>query len=359
MLLLLLPLALALPLQQEGDTAESSDPEFVLGASCTAEGLTPEGEYDQGKIAECGECWENLGQGTEARECVARFLPNIGVACRELLEVEEEDQAEILRCFYDYVLSLDKAEEVRQGVRQFLELTDTDEEEEEEVDSEYVIGTSCTLEARGEDGSFDEARIGDCSACWERVGEVLTETGLPAARACVQQFTPSMGAACSHQLAELEVGDYRRGKAVFACFLDFVRETDVDGEVQAGVAKYLRESVETEYVLGTSCTIEARREDGSFDETSIEECGRCWEEAGAELLSQEGLVKAKQCAVVHLPKIQEACSEDIENLLPEDTEQGRKVFRCFYDYVLDHDLEEVVQTGVREYLERQDDQGRV
>jgi hypothetical protein len=160
---------------------------------------------------------------------------------------------------------------------------------------------------------------------------------------------PNIHTACQQGLDALQAEDYEQGKAVFACFLNYVKENDVDGQVQAGVAKYLWESVDEEYVIATSCTIEAMADDGSFDEAAISACNECWPWANS--LSPEGLPRARECMAAHMPNIGAACREDTELLVPGDEEQGRKVLRCFYDFVLDNDVDEVVQTGVRDYLD--------
>ena len=342
--------------EAEGDQADL-DEQFVIGASCTIEARQADGSYDEERIKECASCWpweadrnslseEGLPQ---AKSCIEEFMPTISTACQgviaEINVGDEEKGQEALKCFLDYVKENDIDNEVQNGVTEYIEEENGADNSEDET--EYILGTSCTLESRSEDGTYNEDYIEECGACWEGVGDALSEDGLPKAKACMAEYLPNILASCQDLITELTPRDYQKGEEVFACFDSYVMVNDVDREVQEGVAKYLEESADTEYVLGTSCTIENMREDGSFDEEGIQGCGECWEEAG------ESVDAMKSCTVVHLPRIADSCKEEIEAIGSGDDDEGRKVFRCFYDFVLDNDIDEVVRLGVRDYLDSQ------
>ena len=94
---------------------------------------------------------------------------------------------------------------------------------------------------------------------------------------------PNVGEFCKEVLDELQVGDYEKGKEAFNCFLDYVELVDEDGEIQAGVVRYLEESLDSDFVIATSCTIEAIKfgqalGDGFDLEEGIPACSRCFDE---------------------------------------------------------------------------------
>ena len=340
----------------ETEAREDLDEQFVIGASCSIEARQADGSFDEERIKECGSCWpweadrnslseEGLPQ---ARSCIDEFMPTIGAACQGVISEinigDERKGQEALKCFLDYVKQNDIDNEVQNGVTEYIDKENGAESEDE---TEYILGTSCTLESRSKDGTYNEDYIEECGACWEGVGDALSEDGLPKAKTCMAEYLPNILAACQGLIEELTPGDYQKGEEVFTCFDSYVMENDEGREVQEGVAKYLEESGDTEFVLGTSCTIEHMREDGGFDEEGIQACGECWEEAG------ESVGANRACAEVHMPHIAESCQEEIEALGSGDDDEGRKVFRCFYDFVLDNDVDEVVRLGVREYLDSQ------
>ena len=91
----------------------------------------------------------------------------------------------MLACFLAVVRSEDGEEEVQEWVAGYLVNS---------RDKEFIIGTACTLSALGEDGSFDEARIGGCGACWQETGDTVSLQagleGLEAAKSCLLHWMP-------------------------------------------------------------------------------------------------------------------------------------------------------------------------
>ena len=349
----------ALPLNETKE--DDIDEEFILGSSCTIEAQEEDGRFNFERIKECGRCWEdivgdNIGseETKQAEECVQKFLPKIGAACGEVINKAEEDN--VLLCFYEYVMDNDPEGVIQAEVRSYLNELNNNEEDIEDIgedvdDAEYIIGTSCTIEAIERSGEINETRIEECGKCWEAAGDALSETGLPLARQCLQRFMPNIGEACKDVLDELQVGDYEKGKEAFRCFLDFVELVDEDGEIQAGVGRYLEESLDSDFVIGASCTLEAIEFGQSlgenFDlEEGVAACSNCFE-AVEDLVTEEGLTKAAECRKTFTPRIDDACPHgELGNL-----DEQRKVLRCFYDFVLDNDPDEVVQIGVRDYLD--------
>ena len=375
-LLCFLASAVALPLSNEADE-DDIDEDLILGSSCTLGAREADGSFNVEQIKECGSCWEDIGdtQDSEeanqaADECIEKFFPNIGFACEGVFNKTEVDKSEAqqrkeaLLCFFEYVKDNDPEGVIQAEVRSYLDEIKTNDEVIEEGsgdeieegsgevdDAEFIIGTSCTIEAFETSGELNETRIEECGKCWEAAGDALSETGLPLARKCVQMFLPNIGEACKEVLEQLEVGDYEKGKEAFECFLDYVELNDEDGEIQAGVGRYLEESLDSDFVIGTSCTIEALEFGQSLgDDFDLEEgvaaCSNCFE--GVEdLISEEGLEKAAECRRIFTPRINKDCPHgEVGN-----QDEQRKVLRCFYDFVLDNDPDEVVQIGVRDYLD--------
>ena len=363
-LLWLLASSAALPLNEAEEN--DIDEELILGSSCTIEAQEADGNFDFEQIEECESCWEDIGdnigseESKQAEECIQKFLPKIGAACHDVINKTEVDKSrqkkKVLLCFNEYVKDNDPEGVVQAEVSSYLDEMNNKEEEigeaEEDVDNaEYIIGTSCTIEAIESSGEINETRIEECGKCWEAAGDALSETGLPLARQCVDRFMENIGEACKEVLDQLQVGDYEKGKEAFRCFLAYVELVDEDGEIQAGVGRYLEESLDSDFVIGASCTIEAigfgQSLGDDFDlEEGVAACSNCFE--GVEdLVTEKGLRKAGECRKTFTPRIDEACPHgQLGNL-----DEQRKVLRCFYDFVLDNDPDEVVQIGVRDYLD--------
>ena len=361
-LLWLLASAAALPLNEVEE--DDIDEDLILGSSCTIGAQEADGNFNFEQIKECGSCWEDIGdtlnsqETYQAEECITTFFPRIGAACEGVINKTDVDKSqqkkEVLLCFFEYVKDKDPEGVVQAGVRSYLDEINNTEEEIEEADvdnAEYIIGTSCTIEAIESSGEINETRIEECGKCWEAAGDALSETGLPLAKQCIQKFMSNIGEACKDVLEQLQVEDYEKGKEAFQCFLDYVELNDEDGEIQAGVGRYLEESLDSDFVIGTSCTIEAiefgQSLGDNFDlEEGVAACSNCFE-AVEDLVTEEGLGKAAKCRKTFTPRIDEACPQgELGNL-----DEQRKVLRCFYDFVLDNDPDEVVQIGVRDYLD--------
>lgn len=358
--LLLLASTKALPVKEA--FKDDIDQDLVIGSSCALGAQQANGSFNLDQIEECGYCWEDVGDLEEIQQaeiCIDKFFPEIGAACESVLSKTDTDNMirEVFACFWEYVLDNDPEGLVQEEVRSYLgeinnqEILDEVGEVDEVGEAEYIIGTSCTIEAFDDSGEINETKIEECGRCWEAAGDALSETGLPLARNCVQEFMPNVGEFCKEVLDELQVGDYEKGKEAFNCFLEYVELVDEGGEIQAGVGRYLEESLDSDFVIATSCTIEAIEfgqalGDGFDLEEGVAACSSCFEEV-PDLVTKDGLERAATCRRNFTPRIDEVCPQgELGNL-----DEQRRVLRCFYDFVLDNDLDEAVQIGVRDYLD--------
>ena len=120
-LLLLLPLALALPAQDPLVQLESNQ-DFVIGSSCTIEAFDDQENLDEGKLKECGDCFENADTEEKAKTCTIEHLPYFYDECKIWIESPTAPLEEVLQCFIDVVKFFDAEGEVRQGVKDYLKL---------------------------------------------------------------------------------------------------------------------------------------------------------------------------------------------------------------------------------------------
>ena len=120
-LLLLLPLALALPAQDPLVQLESNQ-DFVIGSSCTIEAFDDEENLDEGKLEECGDCFENADTEEKAKTCTIEHLPYFYDECKIWIESPTAPLEEVLQCFIEVVKFFDAEGEVRQGVKDYLKL---------------------------------------------------------------------------------------------------------------------------------------------------------------------------------------------------------------------------------------------
>ena len=120
-LLLLLPLALALRAQDPLVQLESNQ-DFVIGSSCTIEAFDDEENLDEGKLEECGDCFENADTEEKAKTCTIEHLPYFYDECKIWIESPTAPLEEVLQCFIDVVKFFDAEGEVRQGVKDYLKL---------------------------------------------------------------------------------------------------------------------------------------------------------------------------------------------------------------------------------------------
>ena len=94
-LLLLLPLALALPAQDPLVQLESNQ-DFVIGSSCTIEAFDDQENLDEGKLEECGDCFENADTEEKAKTCTIEHLPYFYDECRIWIESPTAPLEEVL-----------------------------------------------------------------------------------------------------------------------------------------------------------------------------------------------------------------------------------------------------------------------
>ena len=120
-LLLLLPLALALPAQDPLVQLESNQ-DFVIGSSSTIEAFDDEENLDEGKLEECGDCFENADTEEKAKTCTIEHLPYFYDECKIWIESPTAPLEEVLQCFIEVVKFFDADGEVRQGVKDYLKL---------------------------------------------------------------------------------------------------------------------------------------------------------------------------------------------------------------------------------------------
>merc|ERR1712013_879226 len=99
-LLLLLPLALALPAQDPLVQLESNQ-DFVIGSSCTIEAFDAE---------------------EKAKTCTIEHLPYFYDERKIWIESPTAPLEEVLQCFIEVVKFFDADGEVRQGVKDYLKL---------------------------------------------------------------------------------------------------------------------------------------------------------------------------------------------------------------------------------------------
>merc|ERR1712001_682999 len=115
LLLLLLPLAFALPAQDQLVQLETNE-DFVIGSSCTIEALDEDGNLDEATLDKCGDCLE------KAKACTIEHLPNFYEECKIWIESPTAPLEDVLQCFIEVVKFFDNDGEVRKGVKDFLGL---------------------------------------------------------------------------------------------------------------------------------------------------------------------------------------------------------------------------------------------
>ena len=122
-LLLLLPLALALALPAQDPLVQlESNQDFVIGSSCTIEAFDDQENLDEGKLEECGDCFENADTEEKAKTCTIEHLPYFYDECKIWIESPTAPLEEVLQCFIEVVKFFDADGEVRQGVKDYLKL---------------------------------------------------------------------------------------------------------------------------------------------------------------------------------------------------------------------------------------------
>merc|ERR1712012_218200 len=119
--ILLLLLALALPAQDPLVQLESNQ-DSVIGSSCTIEAFDDQENLDEGKLEECGDCFENADTEEKAKTCTIEHLPYFYDECKIWIESPTAPLEEVLQCFIEVVKFFDADGEVRQGVKDYLKL---------------------------------------------------------------------------------------------------------------------------------------------------------------------------------------------------------------------------------------------
>ena len=120
-LYLLLPLAFALPAQDQLVQLESNE-DFVIGSSCTIEAIDEDGNLDEASLDKCGDCFEKADTLEAAKACTIEHLPNFYEECKIWIESPTAPLEDVLQCFIEVVKFFDSDGEARQGVKDFLGL---------------------------------------------------------------------------------------------------------------------------------------------------------------------------------------------------------------------------------------------
>merc|ERR1711915_1091420 len=214
--------------------------------------------------------------------------------------------------------------------------------------SYFIFGASCNLETLKSDGQYDLPKSEACGKCLEKIGTVLeTGEGPEVLRNCTSEFMPNIASHCETTLnEEVEFGQYWEN--ILKCFYDYVSITDVDGRIQKDMKEWIKdhplESVlkesrekEWEYLVGSSCIAEARKDDGSYDFMRSDECGECFEE------DEE---KFKECTDEFLPNMT-TCAEILY------TEGETKALVCFEEHLEKVDVSGEARRIMKEYLAEQ------
>merc|ERR1719220_898181 len=101
-----------------------------------------------------------------------------------------------------------------------------------------------------------------------------------------------------------------------------------------------------DFVVTSSCFVEATDGDGNLDEQTLEKCVQCFEEADALGEGEDAVEAAKACTVEHLPNFYEDCKDGIESPTVPEAE----VLECFMDFVEVVDQTGEIRQGVKMLL---------
>merc|ERR1712210_373544 len=123
---------------------------------------------------------------------------------------------------------------------------------------------------------------------------------------------------------------------------DSSEEESKEGEESNETSEDLQELEGNEdFVITSSCFVEATDGDGNLDEQTLENCVQCFEDADA--LEVEA---ATNCTVEHLPNFYEDCKDGIESPTVSEAE----VLECFMDFVEVFDQTGEIRQAVKELL---------
>merc|ERR1712001_298989 len=183
---------------------------------------------------------------------------------------------------------------------------DVQEVEVEEINEDFVIISSCVVEAMDEDGNLNEETLDKCGQCFN---EAEKQEGYEAATACALEHLPNIYEDCKDLIESPDDNE----ADVLECFIDFVKVFDQTGEIQERVKEDLGKEGEEESEDSDAS------EDGNLDEEAVEKCGQCFADADIPDLEEEYAIEAaKACTTEHLPNIYEDCRDLIES--PDDNE---------------------------------------
>ena len=101
-----------------------------------------------------------------------------------------------------------------------------------------------------------------------------------------------------------------------------------------------------DFVVTSSCFVEAVDGDGNLDEQTLEKCVQCFEDADALGETANSVEAAKACTVEHLPNFYQDCKDGIESPSVPQAE----VLECFMDFVEVFDQTGEIRQGVKELL---------
>ena len=101
-----------------------------------------------------------------------------------------------------------------------------------------------------------------------------------------------------------------------------------------------------DFVVTSSCFVEATDEEGNLNEQTLEKCVQCFEEADALGEAADGVEAAKACTIEHLPNFYQDCKDGIES----PTVPQAEVLECFMDFVEVFDQTGEIRQGVKELL---------
>merc|ERR1712240_926375 len=90
-----------------------------IGSSCTIEAFDDQENLDEGKLEECGDCFENADTEEKAKTCTIEHLPYFYDECKIWIESPTAPLEEVLQCFIEVVKFFDAEGEVHQGVKDY------------------------------------------------------------------------------------------------------------------------------------------------------------------------------------------------------------------------------------------------
>jgi len=98
-----------------------------------------------------------------------------------------------------------------------------------------------------------EEKIQECRDCFKNIGDVMSETGLSAAKQCAESFLPMVNEACSTQISQLTTGDEEKIGEVVECF-DETLETK---NYERCIGESSSTSTEEKMVDGVMCVLKS------------------------------------------------------------------------------------------------------